>query len=161
MANVANDADDLIGLVPDSGPDDQSLAQCFLVREDAVDESLTDDDRLVALAHFLLSKVPSAPQRDSHRAEVVFIHAAKVNKSYIRRGRSVIKPTASTPGKPATRVSSCSKKSDAFSGVLYFCRGKSTRRVKTLFGSNPGSTFCSATKLRIRSPAAINNITAI
>src|SRR6267154_1732056 len=57
MASVANDADDLIGLVPDSGPNDQSLAQCFLVREDAVDESLTDDDRLVALAHFLLEKV--------------------------------------------------------------------------------------------------------
>ena len=76
-------------------------------------------------------------------------------------GRSVIKPTASTPGKPATRVSSCSKKFDAFSGVLYFCRGKSTRRVKTLFGSNPGSTFCSATKLRMSRPAPINNNTAI
>src|SRR5258705_9136321 len=98
MASVANDADDLIGLVPDSGPDDQSLAQCFLVREDAVDESLTDDDRLVALAHFLLSKVPSAPQRDSHRAEVVLIHAAKVNKSCIGRGRTAFDSVRHVPG---------------------------------------------------------------
>src|SRR2546423_14656709 len=85
MANVGNDADDLVGLVPDSGPDDHSLAQCFFVREDAVDESLADDDRLVALAHFLLSEVAAAPQRDSHRAEVVLIHSTKVGKSFIGR----------------------------------------------------------------------------
>src|ERR1700752_1003804 len=98
MASVSNDADDLIGLVPDTGPDDQSLAQCFLVREDALDESLIDDDRLVALAHFLLSKVPSPLQRDSHRAEVVFIHAAKVNKSYIGRGRTAFDCVRHVPG---------------------------------------------------------------
>src|SRR5258705_12260648 len=87
MANVANDADDLVGLVPDSGPDDHSLAQCFFVREDAVDESLADDDRPVAFAHFLIGEVAAAPQRDSHRAEVVLIHATKVNKSFIGRYR--------------------------------------------------------------------------
>src|SRR6478672_10189969 len=88
MANVANDADDLIGLVLDSGPDDQSLAQCFFVREDAVDERLADDDHPGALAHFLVSEVTAAPQRDSHRAEVVLIHATKVGKSVIgRNGR--------------------------------------------------------------------------
>src|SRR2546421_5743230 len=85
MANVANDADDLVGLVPDSGPDDHSLAQCVFVREDAVDESLADDDRLVAFAHFLLSEVAAAPQRDSHRAEVVLIYSTKVGKSFIGR----------------------------------------------------------------------------
>src|SRR5688572_14073822 len=87
MANVANDADDLVGLVPDSGPDDQSLAQCFFVWEDAVDESLADDHRLVALARFLLSEVAAAPHRDSHRAEVVLIHATKVGKGYIGPNR--------------------------------------------------------------------------
>src|SRR5258706_15591528 len=85
MANAASDVDDLLGLVTDSGPDDQSLAQCFLGREDAVDESLGEDDRLVALAYFLLSEVAAAPQRDSHRAEVVLIHSTKVGKSFIGR----------------------------------------------------------------------------
>src|SRR5215203_1073726 len=98
MSNVANDADDLIRRVPGSGPDDHSLAQCFLVREHAVDESLTDDDRRVALPHFLLSKVPSTPQRDSHRAEVVLIHAAKVNKSYSGRGRTAFDSVRHVPG---------------------------------------------------------------
>src|ERR1044072_8222918 len=85
MANVANDADDLVGLVPHSGPDDQSLAQCFFVREDAVDESLANDDGLSALAHFLISEVAPPPQRDSHRAEVVLIHSTKVGESFIGR----------------------------------------------------------------------------
>ena len=77
MPNVANDADDLIRLAADSR--DQSFAQCFFVRKSRIDELLADDDHLVALSHFLLGEIPSAQQRNSHRAEVVLVHATKVN----------------------------------------------------------------------------------
>src|SRR5215216_3775515 len=83
MANVANDADDLVGLVPATGPDDESLAQCFFLREDAFGERLANDDHPRALAHFLVSEVAAAPQRNSHRAEVVLIDATKVGESII------------------------------------------------------------------------------
>src|ERR1044072_1062968 len=91
MANVADDADDLVGLVPASGPNDQSLAECFFVRENVVHERLAPDDHPGALTHFLVSEVAAALQRDSHRAEVVLIHATKVGKSIIgRNGRSAL-----------------------------------------------------------------------
>src|SRR5829696_2522158 len=88
MANVANDADDLVGLVAHSRH--QAFAQCLFIRKRCLYELLADYDYFVALPDLLLGEVPPAPQRDSHCVEVVLIHATKVGaKTFIgRNGRT-------------------------------------------------------------------------
>src|SRR6185436_18898691 len=85
MANVAHDADDLTGLVPTSGPDDQSLAQCLFIWKHCVYKLLADYEYLVALSNLLLGEVAPALQRDSHRTEVALIHSTKAGKCLVGR----------------------------------------------------------------------------
>src|SRR5215217_7689441 len=80
MANIANDADDLVRLVHSC---DQSFAQWVFIRKRCIYKLLANYDYFGVLPDFLLGEIPSTPQRDSHRAEVVLIHTAKIGKSFI------------------------------------------------------------------------------
>src|SRR5215216_4625360 len=82
MTNVANDADDLV-MVAHSR--EQPFAEWFFIGKRSICKLLADYEHFGALPDLLLGEVPSAPQRDSHRAEVVLIHATKGGKNFIGR----------------------------------------------------------------------------
>src|SRR6185369_8893504 len=83
MANVANDANDLVRLAAYSR--DQPFAEWFFTGKRCISKLLADYEHFGALPDLLLGEVPSAPQRDSYRAEVVLIHATKAGQNFIGR----------------------------------------------------------------------------
>ena len=76
MANVTDDADDLVGRTADGRY--QSFAKWFFIRKNCVDELLADNNDFIALSYFLIRKISSAQERNTQRAEVVLIDATEV-----------------------------------------------------------------------------------
>ena len=141
------------------------------------DERLVDDDAPRRVRGVLGAEDASSHERTAQRLEIVARRHGGVGGGQRRPGRrhafdfdlpgkrarsagtATPSPRSSRRARSAPAGSAPRRRPSIASPLRYFCCGSVSRIVRTPFGSNPRSTRCRLTKLRISRPAPSSRTT--